>query len=244
MKFENKVVLVTGGSRGIGAATVREFAKEGAKVIIHYNRDEEAANSVLEDIGGNGLIVKTDLKKVDEILQMFEVIKDKYGELDILINNAGIVKSNDFMDLTLQDWNDTYAVNTTAVFICSQQALKIMNKGGSVINISSMRGILDQGRPSVIDYSSSKAAVISFTKTLAKEVAPEIRVNCVSPGMARTDKVKAYSDELLNQFKESIYLKRLIEPTEIANSILFLASNEASGITGANLVVDGGQSLG
>jgi NAD(P)-dependent dehydrogenase (short-subunit alcohol dehydrogenase family) len=129
------------------------------------------------------------------------------------------------------------------MFLCSQKAISIMNENSSIVNIASIRGLPDQGRPPIMDYSTSKAAVISFTKTLAKEVAPKIRVNSVSPGMTNTDIAKEYPKELLNKFIENIYIDRLVEPEEVANAILFLSSNEASAITGTNLMVDGGQSL-
>jgi 3-oxoacyl-[acyl-carrier protein] reductase len=119
-----------------------------------------------------------------------------------------------------------------------------MKDGSSIVNVSSLRGLFDHGRPPILDYSVSKAGVISFTKTLAKELAPKIRVNCVSPGMTNTDVIKKYSREQLDQFVKTIYLGRLIEPIEIAKTIVFLSSDDASGITGVNLPVDGGQSLG
>ena len=178
-----------------------------------------------------------------EVDDMFNQISEKYGKLDVLVNNAGIVSVKPFSELTLDEWNKTYAVNVTGTFLCSQRAIKMMSKGSSITNISSIRGLLSQGRPPISDYSSSKAAVISFTKTLAKEVAPNIRVNTVGPGMTRTDIAKSIPEESLKQFEEDIYLKRLIEPKEVAQTILFLSSGEASAITGALLMVDGGQSL-
>jgi len=243
MKFKNKIVLITGSGRGIGAETAKLFAKEGATVIINYFSDKKAAESVLKEINGNGILIKADVSKENEVDSMFKQISEKYGKLDVLVNNAGIVLVKPFSELTLDEWNKTYAVNITGTFLCSQRAIKIMDKGSSIINVSSIRGLFNQGRPPISDYSSSKAAVISFTKTLAKEVAPKIRVNTVAPGMTRTDIAKNIPKESLKQFEEDIYLKRLIEPKEVAQTILFLSSDEASAITGALLMVDGGQSL-
>ncbi len=243
MKFKSKIVLITGASRGIGAETAKLFAKEGATVIINYLSDEMAAKSVLNEINNNGILIKADISKQDEINSMFEQLFEKYGKLDILVNNAGIVSVKPFSELTLEEWNKTYAVNITGMFLCSQKAVKLMKDGGSIVNISSIRGLFNQGRAPIIDYSTSKASVISFTKTLAKEVAPKIRVNTVAPGMTNTDIAKLIPNISIEKSIEEIYLKRIIEPKEVANTILFLSSDEASAITGTLIVVDGGQSL-
>ncbi|MFH0836851.1 MAG: glucose 1-dehydrogenase [Candidatus Aenigmatarchaeota archaeon] len=243
MRFTDKIVLITGASRGIGAETAKMFANEGAVVIINYCSNKQAAESVLKYINNNGMIIQADVSKLEDIDSMFDIITKKYGNLDILVNNAGVVFIKPFMELTKEDWERTYAVNMTGMFLCTQRALKLMKKG-SIVNISSIRGLADYGRPPIMDYSTSKAAVISFTKTLAKEVAPDIRVNCICPGMTNTDIAKKQSKEMLEKFINDIYLKRLIEPQEIADAVLFLASEQASAITGVVLSVDGGQSLG
>ncbi|MDH4330118.1 MAG: SDR family oxidoreductase [Candidatus Moranbacteria bacterium] len=244
MKFEDKIVLVTGGGRGIGAETAKNFAREGATVIINYVSDEDSAKKVLDDIDGKGEIVKADVSDEAQVDEMFEKIEKSYSKIDILVNSAGIVSPKSFAELSVGDWRKTHAVNLDSVFLCCKKAVPLMNSGGSIVNVASIRGLFDQGRPGVIDYSSSKAAVISFTKTLAKEVAPDIRVNSVSPGVTNTDIAKGFSKELLEKFVDDIYLRRIIEPQEVADAILFLSSKEASAITGVNLMVDGGQSLG
>jgi NAD(P)-dependent dehydrogenase (short-subunit alcohol dehydrogenase family) len=243
MRFKGKICLITGGSRGIGAETAKLFGKEGATVIINYCSHEENARAVLKEIGGNGAVIKADVSKEKEIESMFKKIKEKYGRLDMLVNNAGYIKARPFRELSLEEWNKTFAVNVTGAFVCSKHAVELMSDGGSIVNVSSIRGLFDQGRPAIVDYSSSKAALISLTKTMAKELAPSIRVNCVAPGMTNTDLAKSYTKEAIEKFKNDIYLKRLIEPEEIAKSILFLCSDDASAITGALLIVDGGQSL-
>lgn len=243
MKFQDKIILVTGGGRGIGAEIIKLFGKQGATVIVNYLKDEESAKSVLKKSGDNGMIIQADVSNEEDVLDMFEQISSTYGKLDILVNNAGIVAVKPFKDLSLKEWKKVFDVNMAGTFLCSQQALKTMNSGGSIVNISSIRGLYNQGRPPISDYSASKAAVISFTKTLAKEVAPDIRVNTVAPGMTMTDIAKQIPADDLKKFEEDIYLKRLIEPSEVANAVVFLTSEEASGITGALLMVDGGQSL-
>lgn len=243
MRFKDKIVLVTGASNGIGAETARLFGAEGATVIVNYHDDKASAEKVLKDCGGKGMVIQADVSKEDEVQRMFDTVSKKYGSLDILVNNAGIVKSTPFNELSLDQWNRTHAINLTGVFLCCKTALPLMKKGSSICNISSIRGLFDYGRPPIADYSSSKAGVISFTKTLAKAVAPDIRVNAVAPGMTNTANAKRLPKEAVEQFKKDIYLKRLIEPKEVANAVLFLCSDEASAITGVNLMVDGGQSL-
>jgi NAD(P)-dependent dehydrogenase (short-subunit alcohol dehydrogenase family) len=244
IRFKDKIVLITGAGRGIGAETAKLFSKEGAFVIINYQSDDAAAKKTLKEIGGKGKIIKADISKQDEINKMFDIIAKEFKHLDILVNNAGIVASKPFQEVSLEEWNKIYAVNITGMFLCSQKVIPLMKNGGSILNISSMRGLSYQGRPPIMAYSTSKAAVISFTKTLAKELAPKIRVNAISPGMTNTDIAKKYTKEQLDKFIKSIYMNRLIEPREIANAILFLCSDDASAITGVNLMVDGGQSLG
>ncbi|MEA3515529.1 MAG: glucose 1-dehydrogenase [Nanoarchaeota archaeon] len=243
MRFKNKIVLITGASRGIGAESAKIFAQEGATVIINYCTDEKSAQKVLDEINGNGMIIKADISNQEAINNMFENIFKKYGKLDILVNNAGIVKIKSIKELSLDEWNKTYSVNITGMFLCSQKAINLMKDGGSIVNVSSIRGLSGQGRPLILDYSTSKAAVISLTKTMAKELAPDIRVNCVVLGMTNTDIAKTLPKESIEQFKKDIYLKRLIEPEEVAKSIVFLSSDDASAITGSLLIVDGGQSL-
>lgn len=243
MKFKDKIVLITGSGRGIGAETAKLFAKEGATIIINYCSNEDSAKKVLQEINNNGMIIKADVSKQDDIENMFKQISEKYGRLDILINNAGIVKVTPLKELSLEAWNKTYATNITSMFLCSQKAIDLMKDKGAIVNVSSIRGLFNQGRPPILDYSTSKAAVISLTKTMAKELAPNIRVNCVGPGMTNTDIAKTLPKESIEQFKKDIYLKRLIEPVEVARTILFLSSDDASGITGELIMVDGGQSL-
>jgi 3-oxoacyl-[acyl-carrier protein] reductase len=197
----------------------------------------------LKEINGKGMTIKADVSSEVDVNHMFDAISKKYGRLDILINNAGIVTVKPFQEVTLAQWEKTFSVNVTSMFLCIQKTIPLMKTKGAIVNVSSIRGLYDQGRPPILDYSSSKAAVISLTKTLAKELAPNIRVNCIGPGMTNTEIAQQLPKESIEKFKKDIYLKRLIEPEEVANAIVFLCSDDASAITGALLMVDGGQSL-
>jgi 3-oxoacyl-[acyl-carrier protein] reductase len=248
MELKNKIALITGASRGIGASIAKLFAKNGAIVIINYIKNSKAAKEVVEEItknNGKAISIKADVSNQKEIASMFKKIKTKYSRLDILVNNAGIVINKPFQERTLNDWNKTFSTNLTSAFLCSKKAVKLMQgeKNCSIINVSSMRGVTECGRAQNIDYSASKAAMFNFTKTLAKELAPKIRVNAVAPGQTNTDIAKGYSKNQLKKFIKTIHLGRLIEPEEVAQTILFLASKKASAITGDIIMVDGGQSL-
>lgn len=248
MELKNKIALITGASRGIGASTAKLFAENGATVIVNYIKNKKAADEVVESItknNGNAISVKADVGNQEEVVSMFKEIEEKYSKLDILVNNAGIVINKPFLERTLEDWNNTFNTNLTSAFLCSQEAVKLMQdqKDCAIVNVSSMRGIIECGRVQNIDYSASKAAMFSFTKTLAKELAPNIRVNAVAPGQTNTDIARGYTKELLDTFIKTIHLGRLMEPEEVAEAILFLASKRSSAITGDIVMVDGGQSL-
>ena len=246
MSFKNNVVVITGGSRGVGKATAILFAKEGAKIVINYRSDSESALKTIKEVEkySEGMAIKADVGSLKDVKRMFGAVKKKYKRLDVLVNNAGVLINKPFFKRTLADWEKTFRTNVSGVFLCSQEAARMMMKqqAGSIINISSIRGINECGVPDRIDYSASKAAVINFTKTLAKELAPNVRVNAVAPGKIDTEMAN-YDRKTIPHVIKTIYLKRLIKPEEIANTILFLASEKSSGITGEVITVDGGQSL-
>lgn len=243
-KFENKTALVTGGGGGIGAAVVRTLVDHGAYVFINYLDNENEVNALIDELGNeNCADIHADVGNKDAIDKMFEKIKETHKSLDILVNNSGILKDDDFLKTSLEKWNRTFAVNVTGSFLCAQNAVPMMKKGSSIINIASIRGLYNYGRPPIMDYSASKAAMISMTKNLAKELAPKIRVNSISPGVVDTAMLSGLSEEALDQIRKNIYMDDLIQPEEIAKAIVFLASDDASMITGENLMVDGGQSL-
>ncbi len=247
MRLKDKVALITGGGRGIGATTAFLFAEEGARVGIVDLR-EEGLKEVAAEATQKGFQFKTfvgDVSKKAEIEGVMESLVQELGRIDVLVNNAGIAISRPFLEKSVEDWVKTLEVNLIGVFLCSQAAAPYMlqQKSGKIINISSIRGIDHCGREGIMDYSASKGAVINLTKTMAKELAPYINVNTVAPGHTNTEMTKSLPEEVRRNMIEGSYLKRLAEPEDIARAILFLASTDADFITGQILLVDGGFSL-
>jgi len=248
-RLEGKCALVTGGGRGIGAATARAFAGEGARVGIMgkgaqslaemkaaaaASPDEIAIDTFLGDVG-----------REDDVRLCVDAFVGRFGRIDILVNNAGIGIGRPFFDKTVEDWHETLRVNLIGTFLMSQAAARHMvaAKRGKIVNVSSVRGIDYLGREPVMDYSASKAAVISLTKTLAKQLAPDINVNVVVPGNTETDLLAGLPEPVRAAMLAGTPFRRFARPQEIAQAILFLASSEADFITGQSLVVDGGFSL-
>ena len=199
----NKVVVVTGSSRGIGANIVKTLAKKGYRVILNYNKSENYAQNVQKELI-NVDIFKADVSKKAEAVSLINFAIEKYGKIDVLINNAGISQSKLFTDLTDEDWNNIINSNLNSAFFCSREAAKNMihNKSGLIINISSIWGIT--GASCEVAYSTSKAALNGFTKALAKELGPSnIRVNAIAPGIINTDMNNYLSNEELESIKES-----------------------------------------
>lgn len=241
-----KVVLITGSSKGIGKATAVEFAKIGEyKVVINYLTDkanaEELSNYLKEEYKTETLVIKADVSNEEQVKNMIQEIIDKFGKIDVLVNNAGIAIDKEFEDRTVDDWKRTLEVNTIGTFLVSKYASENMmkNKGGKIINVSSTSGI-DICFPTSIDYDASKAAIINLTKNLAIQFAPYINVNSVAPGWVNTEMNKELPEELIKEETEKIYKKRFAEPEEIAKVICFLASENAEYINGTVIKVDGG----
>lgn len=248
MKLKDKVAIITGSSRGIGKAIAILFAKEGAKVVVNYNRSEREALNVADEIerlGSEVITYQADVSNPEQVREMIDRTIGKFGRVDILVNNAGIVIPKEFSRITVEDWRKTFDVNVLGVFLCSQTVSPFMlkQKYGKIVNISSIRGLGHCGRTGIFDYNVSKASVINFTKTLAKELSPFVNVNSVAPGWVETEMNKKIGPELRETETEKTYLKRFAKPEEIASAVLFLASDDASYITGQVLIVDGGYSL-
>lgn len=248
MNFKDKVVLVTGSSRGIGRSIGVRFAKEGANVVINYKTNEKEAQVITEIISNYGsecICVQADVSKEKDVKRMIETIIEKFGRIDILVNNAGIAIDNDFQNRSIKDWQETLNTNLIGVFLTSKYAGKYMleNKYGKIINISSTNGI-DTIYPYSIDYDASKAGLINLTKNLAIEFAPFINVNAVAPGWVDTGMNDDLSKSYLKTEMEKILLKRFAEPEEIADVVLFLASDKARYIDGETIRVDGGLKIG
>lgn len=244
MNLEGKVVLVTGGSRGIGSSIVQRFLQEGAKVESWSASGKEIQNVDLSSVKDRVSFRQVDLSSSEQIEKASNDFLDKYGCIDIIVNNAGITRDGLLMRMPEHDWDDVLTVNLKAVYLCLKQFIRpmIKNKGGRVINIASVSGIL--GTPGQANYAAAKAGVIGLTKTVAREYASRgILVNAVAPGFVDTDMTGELKDEYKNQVKQEIPLKRFGQVQEIANAVVFLASNQASYITGQVLSVDGGLSM-
>ncbi|MFH1253720.1 MAG: 3-oxoacyl-ACP reductase family protein [Candidatus Uhrbacteria bacterium] len=244
MKLQNKVALITGSSRGIGRATALLLAKEGAKIVVNYLSSEKEALAVVAEIkqlGSEALVIKCDVSKELEVKEMINKTMKTFGSLDILVNNAGIVYDTPLFERTAEQFKKTLEVNLLGNFLCSKYAAEQMLKknGGRIVNISSTNAI-NSFSPDAIDYDASKAGVITLTKDFAKALAPKIQVNAIAPGWVETTMNKDLPEDFVKNETEKIYLKRFAKPEEIAKTVLFLASDEASYITGSILVVDGG----
>lgn len=234
----NKVVVVTGGSRGIGAEIVKFLAKLGYKVVLNYNKSESYAQDVKKELN-NVEIFKADVSKKEEANALIDFAIKKYGKIDVLINNAGIAQTNLFTEITDEDWNNIINTNLNSAFYCSREAVKNMihNKSGLIINISSIWGIT--GASCEVAYSTSKAAINGFTKALAKELGPSnIRVNAIAPGIINTEMNSYLSKDELKNIKEEIPLEKIGDPVDIAKCVKWLIEDNYT--TGQIISINGG----
>ena len=241
--LEGKVAIITGGTRGIGFEIVRKFLENGAKVVLFGSRKESVDNAIsklkTENNNYNIMGFYPTLSNETEIKEVFKTINNKYGKIDILINNAGLSSSTPLVNYTDEEFNNIIDVNIKGVFLCSKLIVPYMEKtGGVIINTSSMVSIY--GQPSGAMYPASTFFVNGLTKSLARELGPKnIRVNAVAPGIIETDMVTSLPKEVIEPLIKSIPLGRIGKPVDIANACLFLASDMASYITGEILQVDG-----
>ena len=238
----NKVIVVTGGSRGIGAEIVKELARMGHTVILNYNKSETCAKNVEIELKNEGHVVdilKADVSNSLEAKKLIDFAIDKYGKIDVLINNAGICQDKLFTDITDEDWQNMMNNNLNSAFYCSREAAKNMihNKSGLIINISSIWGIT--GGSMEVHYSTAKAGLIGFTKSLAKELGPSnIQVNSIAPGIIDTDMNKFLSEKEKKQIEQEIPLEHIGKTEDVAETVLFLANSDY--ITGQVIQVNGG----
>lgn len=243
--MNKRTVLVTGGAKGIGEAIVRKFAENGYQVCIHFHHSEKKAKALCQELQNQGYTCMTyqaDIKDRKSVDQMIDAILTTFGGIDTVINNAGICEYKLFTDITPEDFSEMFQTNVMGTFHVSQSALKkwlLHQKAGSIINVSSIWGMV--GASCEVNYSTSKAAIIGMTKALAKELGlSNIRVNAVAPGVIQTDMLAGFSEEEIKDIKEEIPLNRIGKPEDVANVIYFLASDEASYITGQVISPNGG----
>lgn len=235
-----KTVLVTGGSRGIGKAIVEKFAANGYQVVLNYRKSNEAAKKIEKEFK-NVKSFQADVTKRRELEAMVNYANSTFGDIDILINNAGISCTGLLQDISYEEWQEVFNVNVNGVFHCTQLVLPQMlkNHEGRIINISSIWGMA--GSSCEVAYSASKAAILGFTKALAKEVGPSgITVNAVAPGIIMTDMVSQYSMAEFEAIRDQIPLGEIGSTEDVANAVYFLASDEAKYITGQTLSPNGG----
>jgi len=244
MKLKDKVAIVTGASRGIGRAIALAFAREGANVVINFRTRDDLAEEVVSKIkklGQKALKVQADVRNLEEVNEMVELVIKEFGRIDILVNNAGIIRDKTLRKMTKDDWDDVIQTNLTGIFNCCKAVWESMIKagGGCIINISSVVG--EMGNFGQTNYAASKAGVIGFTKSLAKEGARKgIRVNAIAPGFIETDMITSVPEEIKKKLLKQIPLGRFGKPEEVAKLAVFLASEDASYITGQTININGG----
>ena len=242
--MSKKTVVITGSSRGIGRACAILFAKNNYNVIINYNKSKELAEKLFNDLKDKGYsvdIFKADISNRFEANSLINYCIGKFGKIDVLINNAGISQNKLFTDITDDDWNNMMSVNLNGVFYTTQKALQYMlpECSGKIINISSIWGMV--GGSYEVHYSTSKAAIIGMTKALAKELGPSnIQVNCIAPGVIKTDMLNDIDDDIIEALREETPLMRIGTVNDIANCALFLASDKSDFITGQVISPNGG----
>lgn len=242
--MKNKVVIITGGSRGIGRATAIEFGKLGAKVVIVYNSNDKKAQEVVEEIkkvGGNATCFKADVSKEENLKSIVDFAIKTYGKIDVLVNNAGIVFDREFENIKYDESLKILKTNMLAPLFLSKLVAPIMVKNGygKIINVSSTSGMYDFN-PGTADYAMSKIALQSLTKDLSMKYAPIINVNAVAPGWVNTDMNADLPKDFVESETAKYHMGRWAEPKEIADAIVYLASDKATYVTGQVIVLDGG----
>jgi len=239
----DKRVLITGGGSGIGAETVKRFLGEGSRVAV-LDSDEEACRRIEKEAPEISGTIACDISDAEAVDQAFVMLDDLFDGLDVLINNAAISIRHDFLDITVEEWKKVVDVDLNGVFFVAQQAAKRMkDSGGVIVNMGSTNAFV--GHPNYANYNAAKAGVLALTRSMALELAPTVRVVAVCPGYVLTPMQEAeYTKEMMDKVNSKIPLKRHARPAEIASLFAFLASDEASYITGHHYVIDGGETAG
>ena len=237
--LDGKVALVTGGSRGIGAAISRELADAGARVAVNYRAGQEAAETIAGEI--SGLAVQADVSSADEVQSLVERVESEFGDLDILVNNAGVTRDTLIARMSDEDWETVIDTNLRGTFNTARAVARKMlrRRSGAIVNLSSVVGV--HGNPGQANYAASKAGIIGLTKALARELGSRgVRVNAIAPGYISTDLTDVLNEEQRGLILGNTPLARLGEPEDVARAVRFLCSDEAAFITGEVLLVDGG----
>jgi len=244
MKLKDKVALVTGASRGLGKAIALKLAAEGARVTVNYMKSADKAEEVVKEImsrGGNAAAMQADITSLPEVEKMVDSLNEQFGRIDILVNNAGVTKDELLLSMTPEDWDIVIKTNLGGLFNCTKAVAKYMmvQKSGRIINISSVAG--ERGGRGQSNYAASKGGINAFTRSVAMELASKkITVNAVAPGVVETEMSSTVIRRAKDIILDAVALKRLGQPEEIANVVAFLASDDASYITGEVIRVDGG----
>lgn len=243
-RLENKIALITGGTSGIGFACAERFAEEGAAVIMASRGEERGkeAEAALHSQGYNASFISCDVSNRESVEALKQQVQERHGRLDILVNNAGVLRTGSLEEITDEDWDLTYNTNLKSMlYVCQNFIDMLKDSHGVILNNTSINGLHHyiKGKKSYM-YATSKAAAIQFTNYLAKNYAPDVRVNCLCPGMTVTN---LFTNRDFSRFKGCNLLDRMAEPREIANVALFLVSDEASFVTGSVIVADGGETL-
>lgn len=245
--MKDNTVLISGATRGIGRAIAVELAGEGANISFNYlksGREAAELENEIKNLGANAKSFQADIKDFQAVRSWVDKTKELFGRIDIVINNAGVIKDKALALMESDDWREVINTNLEGTFNLTRAAIVTLmkQKSGVVINITSVSGIV--GLPRQTNYSASKAGIIGFTKSLAKEVAPyNIRVNAIAPGFIETDMLKVLTEEYKNQILKQIPLNRLGRPREVAKMVKFLVSDDAGYITGQTIAIDGGMSM-
>ena len=243
----SRVALVTGGSRGIGRAIALRLSADGHRVAVNYTANADAADDVVAAIaraGGTAVAVRADVGDVEAVAGMFATVEEQLGPIEILVNNAGITRDGLLLRMGQDDWDDVIETNLTSVYLCTKRALRAMVRArwGRVISVSSISGI--SGNPGQANYAASKAGIIGFSKSIAREIGSRnITVNVVAPGFIETDMTEGLGSDIAREVSERVALGRLGRPDEVAAAVGYLASDDAAYITGQTIVIDGGLAL-
>jgi len=245
--FSGKTVLVTGSSRGMGASILEAFAVAGANCLLHFfndptgqnKKDAEGVAGRLKGNGGKVQLVDADVRQAGDIEKLMQRVKNEFGGIDALVNNAGVIRDRTVKKMTLDEWHAVIQTNLDGVFYCSKFGAEALKDGGRIVNIASISGVV--GFHGQANYASAKAGVIALTKVLAKEFAKrQITVNAVAPGVIQTPMIGEIKPEVMTEYQRMIPLGRVGRPEEVAAAVLFLASAESGYITGATLPITGG----